>query len=513
MKTTERSNNKVIKGSVSALQVTPHALASWWLPLLLLGIALVVLFHPLRVNLATLPLSGSTNESLGVFAFLLAGWLVWRERERLKALPAKPDARSLFLLLLSALIALGGYRLVMRFALGVALALFAAGAVWWLFGKRWVRHLWFPLLLLMAAVPLPLDLVGAIAFRMQTVVARATAFLAGLLGVPVERVGVTLHLPGQVIQVNEACSGWHSFSAAFWLFLLVLYWRRPKNWWQWLWVIPALFPIAILANIFRVTTVVVGSAHGQDWLLKTPWHELLGLGYFLLLVYLLFRYAISWQGQGESTVVYTEEATKPFPLPPPNRLWQLTGFAWVVAGLVLWNGWQVQRSVEGFQPPEVPPQLGEWRQVDKTVEGLDNGYWFVQANYEAEGKPPLQVLLHIPIAPQHRPKRVLNLWLGQGYELVSSTTVSVPLATRTVPAQVNQFIKGNEQVFVVVTYLHPKKSVTSPVAARWHRMQEQLLWGISQPWVAIGVAAAEPQIAIDTLRQISTGVDAWLQQK
>ncbi len=526
MQATNKSNNRVsterLLPSLHASRVTHHAL----LPLAATLGALLVAFAPLRVNLTTLPLSGSTNESLGVFAILLAGWLVWREREQLRMLPAQTDWRGLVLIALSILVALAGYRLVMRFALGVSLVLFAAGSVWWLFGVRWVRHLWFPLLLLVAIVPLPLDLVGAIAFRMQTVVARATAFLAGLLGVPVERVGVTLNVPGHVIQVNEACSGWHSFSAAFWLFLLVLYWQRPKKWVQWLWVIPALFPIAIIANIFRVTTVVVGSVHGQEWLLKSPWHEMLGLGYFMLLVYLLFRYAVPWQSSEKATtIVCTSDELKPLPAPSPTRLWQLAGIAWVMASLVLWTGWQARRTVEGFQPPEVPAQLGEWRQVHKSVEGLNDGYWFVQARYEAKGSPPftthesrlthhapLQVLLHIPIAPQHRPKRLLNLWLGQGYELVSSNTVSVSLPTRTVPVQVNQFVKGNEQVFVAVTYLHPQKSVTSPVSARWERMKEQLLWGKSKPWLAIGVASAEAKTAVEALRLLGAVIDAWLQQ-
>ncbi len=482
----------------------------WALPLLAAVIALVVTFHPLSVNLTTLPLSGSTNESLGVFALLLSAWLIWREKERLKVLPVQPDAWGLVFLLVGALLALAGYRLVMRFALGVSLALIVTGAVWWLWGRNWIKHLWFPLLLLIAIVPLPLDLVGAIAFRMQTIVARFTAFLAGLLGIPVERVGVTLNIPGHVIQVNEACSGWHSFSAAFWLFLLLLYWQRPKNWWQWLWVIPALFPIAIIANIFRVTTVVVTAANGFDLLLHSPWHEILGLGYFLLLVWLLFRYAIKWQSGGTSNVVCSLSEVSSSPLPARTRVWQLTGLLWVVAGLTLWTGWQMGRAASEFKPPNVPNQVGEWIRTWENVEGLDDGYWFLQARYETKNKSPLQVFLHIPIENRHRPKRLLNLWLGQGYELASSETVSVSLPTRTVPIQLVKFVKGDEQQFVAVTYLHPKRAVTSPVTARWHRMKEQLIWGVSKPWLAIGVAGVDRKEVINFAKSIAAEMDKWL---
>lgn len=482
----------------------------WALPLSAIVTAMVVTFHPLSVNLTTLPLSGSTNESLGVFALLLSGWLIWRERERLKTLPVQPNAWGLVFLLLGALLALAGYRLVMRFALGVALALIATGIVWWLWGRSWVKHLWFPLLLLVAVVPLPLDLVGAIAFRMQTIVARFAAFFAGLLGVPVERVGVTLNIPGHVIQVNEACSGWHSFSAAFWLFLLLLYWQRPKNWWQWLWVIPALFPIAIVANIFRVTTVVVTAANGFDLLLRSPWHEILGLGYFLLLVWLLFKYAIKWQSEvTENVVCSVSDVSSPL-LPARARVWQLTGLLWAVAGLTLWTGWQMGRAASEFKPPDVPTQISEWKRTWENVEGLDDGYWFLQARYETKDKTSMQVFLHIPIENRHRPKRLLNLWLGQGYELVSSEMASISLPTRKVPVQIVKFVKGNEQQFVAVTYLHPKRAATSPVTARWYRMGEQMIWGVSRPWLAIGVGGLDRELVFAFIKSIAAEMDKWL---
>jgi len=508
VKAIPQSDNLARAGTMA--QPSPIA---WLLPTGLLLAAFAVIFHPLSVTLLAIPLSGSTNESLGIFALLLSGWLIWREKENLKALFACPEGWGWLVFLLGILVALAGYRVVMRFALGIALVLMAAGIVWALWGRAWVRHLWFPLLLLVAVVPLPLDLVGAIAFRMQTIVARYSAFLAGLLGVSVERVGVTLYVPGHVIQVNEACSGWHSFSAAFWLFLLVLYWQRPPRWWQWLWVVPMLLPLAIIANIFRVTTVVVSSANGFDLLLKSPWHELVGLGYFLLLVWLLLRYAVKWQSERTGTIVCSSEALKAFPLPSLARLWQLTGIAWLGAGLMLWSGWQVQRNIAHFKPPEVPTQLGEWKRADLSVEGLEDGYWFAQARYEAPKRPPLHAYLHIPVAPQHRPKRLLNLWLGQGYEVAASETVQLALPHRRVPAQVVKFFKGFGQVFLAVTYLHPEKAATSPVAARWHRMQEQLIRGISRPWLALGIVSADREIALNTLRTLAALMDEWLQQQ
>lgn len=506
MKALQRENDL----TVSKAAVWTEGIA-WSLTIAASLSALVVIFQPLSVNLFNLPLSGSANESLGIFALLLSGWLTWRERGQLKSLSVKPEAWGFLILVLGALMAIASHRLVMRFTLGVALALIAAGTVWWFYGRAWVKRLWFPLFILVSIVPLPLDLVGAIAFRMQTVVTRYAAFLSGLLGIHVERVGVSLHIPGNVIQVNEACSGWHSFSAAFWLFLLLLYWQRPLKWWQWLWVIPVLLPISIIANIFRVTTVVVSSVNGFDLLLRSPWHEMLGLGYFLLLVWLLFKYFVKWQVEGSSSVICSVGEKTAFPPPARARAWQLAGLLWLTAGVVLWTGWQMGRAASAFKPPEIPNQLGDRKLTWKNVEGLDNGYWFAQARYEAENRPPLQVFLHIPIENRHRPKRLLNLWLGQGYELVSSETTKVKLASREVPVQLVQFLKGNEVQFVAVTYLHPKRAVTSPVTARWYLIREQLLKGVSQTWLAIGVSGNEIQAVKEAFAILLEMMDAWLQ--
>ena len=171
MKSLQRENDL----TVSKEAVWTEGIA-WSLTIAALLSALVVIFRPLYLNLFNLPLSGSMNESLGIFALLLSGWLTWRERGQLKSLPVKPEAWGLLILVLGALIAIASHRLVMRFTLGVALALIAAGTVWWLYGRAWVKRLWFPIFILVSIVPLPLDLVGAIAFRMQTIVDRYAAF-------------------------------------------------------------------------------------------------------------------------------------------------------------------------------------------------------------------------------------------------------------------------------------------------------------------------------------------------
>jgi hypothetical protein len=63
---------------------------------------------------------------------------------------------------------------------------------------------------------------------------------------------------------------------------------------------------------------------------------------------------------------------------------------------------------------------------------------------------------------------------------------------------------------VAVTYLHPKRAVTSPVSARWHRMQEQLLFGVSKPWLAVGVAGSDDKSVLKAFKTLAAKMDEWL---
>lgn len=491
---------------------------SWLLPLAAAMLALALIYHPLSVNLFNLPLSGSTNESLGAVALILAAFLVWQRREQLRALPCQPESKGIWLILLGGVLAFIGHRLVMRFPLSISLALVMAGSLWWLCGRKWVAQLWFPLLLLTAITPLPLDLVGAIAFRMQTIVARFAAFLLGLTGLPVERSGVTLLVKDYAVQVNEACSGWHTFSAAVWLFLVALYWQQPDRWWRWLWCLPLLLPLALIANIFRVSTVALGGVFGQKWVGISPWHELIGLGYFMALALTLFRFMFRWQPKGEATK-FPNSPISQFPNFPISKI-----ALWRVAFVLLFLGlgmtaaaWQGKRAVMSQTLPKLPAQIKGWELVNQRTEGTDEGYWFVQASYrrpsDKDTTATAQAFLHLPLTAVHRPKRLLNLWLGQGYELRETRTVWVNSPYRKVPVQIALFVKGAERSFVTVTYLHPKRTATSPVEARLYRMGEQLLYGASLPWLMVGASCPEEKITLDLEKSLIAESERWLRKK
>jgi exosortase len=450
---------------------------------------------------------------LGFFALLLGGCLVWQRRKSLQHLPLHTDSQGLWLLLLGALLAWLGYRLIMRFLLALSLACLAAGSVWWLCGRRWAAHLWFPFLLLAGVAPLPLDLVGAIAFRLQNIVARLATFLIGVLGVPVERDGVTLWIGGHAVQVNEACSGWHTFSAAVWLFLVLLYWQRPDRWWRWVAVLLLLLPLAVFANTLRVTTVALGIAFRQSWVAVSPWHELIGMVYFLGLALVLMRWLTAGKGRQQEMPSPDLPDLSSSRALSKRALWAWAVGLWLLLGITLASVWQSRHAVAALRLPTFPTRLGDWTLMQFQDDDAGDGEWFAQATYRSpDGQRLVKAFLHLPLNATKRPKRLLNLWLGIGYELVANRTILTKTKIRPVPIQIARFTRANEQVIVAVTYLHPDQAVTSPVSARLRRIWEQLRYGMPQPWVTVGVAAPDEKSALTLERLLVAEVEEWLQR-
>ncbi|MDH7570002.1 MAG: exosortase/archaeosortase family protein, partial [Armatimonadota bacterium] len=268
-------------------EATARQAPQWAIPAALATAAVVLLHHPLSYNLARVPMVGTDNEGLGLAAFALAAGVAWHRRDALRELAVAPDRRGWFLVVLGGLLALVGHQQEMRLPLAVSLPLILGGALWVAYGRQWAAALWFPLVLLVAVVPLPAEINKAISFPMQAIAARFAAIVVDLLGTPVRREGVTLWVEGRSILVSEGCSGWRTFTGAFWLFLVFTYWQQPPRWWQWVGYLLLLLPIAIAANTLRVITVVAGAVRGLDWLLDSPWHELVGFAYFIPLVWML----------------------------------------------------------------------------------------------------------------------------------------------------------------------------------------------------------------------------------
>jgi exosortase len=198
------------------------------------------------------------------FVPVVAGYVVWTERERILALPVKPFYPAI------AVIVWGFFQMVLGF-LGAdffvartAFLISLVGVIWTLAGTAVLRGLAFPLFLLIFMIRIPLFLYQQMTFPLQIFASQVAATVLGEIGIPVLRDGNVLELPSQKLQVIEACSGIRSLLSLSFLSLAYSYafdnrvWMRPV-------LFVATIPIAISANAFRVTMTGIISEYKKEW--------------------------------------------------------------------------------------------------------------------------------------------------------------------------------------------------------------------------------------------------------
>ncbi len=128
-----------------------------------------------------------------------------------------------------------------------------AGIVALLAGSEALRRYGFALGFLIFMVPLPIALYSALASPLQLLVSRMGANLLNLIGIPVLTQGNMMTLPGDVhLFVAEACSGMRQLTGFLALTTAVAHLGK-KPWWYRVILVVSSVPIAISANVLRVT--------------------------------------------------------------------------------------------------------------------------------------------------------------------------------------------------------------------------------------------------------------------
>jgi exosortase len=202
------------------------------------------------------------NYSHGFLIVPLAAYLAWERRDRLAA-PVSPSLTGLLVVLASLGLFVGGQLGAELFVTRVALVGVIAGAVLFLFGRRHLTALAFPIGLLLLAIPLPAIIFNQIAFPLQLLASRLGVAALSACAVPVLREGNVIVLPHVTLQVAEACSGIRSLMSLLTLGIVYGYFTLRGAWERVALVLCAI-PVAILMNALRIAgTGLVAHHYGE----------------------------------------------------------------------------------------------------------------------------------------------------------------------------------------------------------------------------------------------------------
>jgi exosortase len=189
--------------------------------------------------------------SHGFVVPILILWVLWRERDRWRALRSEPSGWGFGLLAAGAGLQFAGVLGVGLFASSVALLISIAGAVLCLGGFPFLRMLAFPFALAAFMLPKLAFVYNQVTLPLQLIASRIAAGLLTLAGVGVIREGNILDVGGHRIAVAEACNGIRYLFALGLMAVVFAYVADSKAWMRWA-LLAAAVPIAILANAIRV---------------------------------------------------------------------------------------------------------------------------------------------------------------------------------------------------------------------------------------------------------------------
>ena len=229
----------------------------------LLLIAIIVLYYPF-IQALVHDWDTNQNYSQGYFIPFVSAFMIWWIRKNLAAIELKPSNWGIPLIifgLLQLFIAkVGSEYFLQRTSMIVVLF----GISFFLFGRRFTRAIWLPLVYLIFMIPLPAIIWNRIAFPMQLFASAITEEVVQMIGIPILREGNVLHLAQTSLEVVDACSGLRSLVNILGLAVGLGFLMNKEAWKRWA-LFFAAFPIAIIVNIIRLSgTAMLASRFGGD---------------------------------------------------------------------------------------------------------------------------------------------------------------------------------------------------------------------------------------------------------
>lgn len=264
----------------------PAAVCQHWV--LLIGFLLIAL--PTLVTLAQQV--WATDAGAHAPIVLATGlWLISQNRLRTTALSAAAAPLPLLGLLIVALplyVFGRAYDFISLEAAGLYIA--AIAIVYRLVGARALADLAFPLFYLGFLIPPPGWVIDQITAPLRTFVSWVATEGLQMLGYPIAREGVALHIAQYQLLVEDACAGMNSIVGLTAISLFYIYVSHRASLRHALLLTLFILPIAVLANLVRVVVLVLltycyGDAVAQGFLHMTA-------GVLLFAVALLLVFAL-----------------------------------------------------------------------------------------------------------------------------------------------------------------------------------------------------------------------------
>jgi len=196
---------------------------------------------------------------------------------------------------IAAIFVSGGLLVFFRLAAVIELEVYALYALclsilYSFVGGVLMARLWFPLLYLMFAVPLPDTMIALTTNPLKLWLSRTAVSLLHAADYPIANAGVTIQIGQYELLVAAACAGLNSLITLTAVTLFYVYLSHKSGWKCMLILVAAAVPIAIFANLMRVLILILLTFHAGEAAAQGFLHNFAGMTTFtisLLSIYLL----------------------------------------------------------------------------------------------------------------------------------------------------------------------------------------------------------------------------------
>lgn len=231
--------------------------------------------------------------SHGYLVLPLAAMIAYNRRDIFPGLRPRISWLGIGLLLVAIAMRLVGRFAYMDFLDGWSLLPWAAGVTWMLMGPRAVRWALPAILFLFLLVPLPYQAESLLSWKLQGVATEASTALLRIFGQPAVSEGHTIWLGESQLMVEEACSGLRIFVGVG---ALAFFWAAMarRSWIDGAVILAAALPLAILANVFRVTAMGFFSLW-YDGPVLNQIHDWVGIAMIGVAAFMLWTVKVYWE--------------------------------------------------------------------------------------------------------------------------------------------------------------------------------------------------------------------------
>ena len=229
------------------------------------------------------------QEGHGPLIMLAAAWLAWQQRDRLRAIELRPALVAGWIILLLSLLLMAITRSqdipMIEVATQIPVLL---GCLLLIGGWPLARVFAFPLAFLVFSIPPPTWLLDAFTVPLKVWISDIVSNFLYDLGYPVAQNGAMIMIGSYELMVKDACSGMNSIFAlsAIGVFYIHEFVRDHPI--RKLVLILSIVPITVLANIFRVVTLVLGAYYIGIDMIEGLFHDLTGIALFVFALVLFF---------------------------------------------------------------------------------------------------------------------------------------------------------------------------------------------------------------------------------